>query len=222
MGKDNLYHIIKARKARELERKKAKKSPYERVLIVCEGAKTEPNYFAALRDKLRLNRQNVVIADKRKGLDPKRLVDYALEEFGSDPDFDRVYCVFDKDKHTTYSAALSQIRSKQLKGGASLHSIISIPCFEIWLLIHFIYSTRSYEAPLDNSNAELVIADLKKYLPNYEKGSKSILDKLSGKIETAIEHATRLEKFHETSGTDNPSTKVHLLVQYLQELGSRR
>ncbi|OPY61749.1 MAG: hypothetical protein A4E57_04133 [Syntrophorhabdaceae bacterium PtaU1.Bin034] len=47
MGTDDLYHKRKAKTARDLARKKATRAPYERVLIVCEGRKTEPYYFSA-------------------------------------------------------------------------------------------------------------------------------------------------------------------------------
>lgn len=39
MGTDNLFHINKARKAESHQRKKARRDPYERMLIVCEGKK---------------------------------------------------------------------------------------------------------------------------------------------------------------------------------------
>ena len=42
MGSDDLFH--KAKKARDLARKAGRRKGKERVLIVCEGAKTEPNY----------------------------------------------------------------------------------------------------------------------------------------------------------------------------------
>ena len=45
MGSEDLFHKRKAKSAEQLERRKAKRSPYEKVLIVCEGEKTEPNYF---------------------------------------------------------------------------------------------------------------------------------------------------------------------------------
>lgn len=221
MGTDNLFHKRKARNAKELERKRARRAPYERILIVCEGEKTEPNYFAALRTKLSLNRQNVVIADKKTGLDPKSLVGYAIDAFEDDPDFDHVYCVFDKDKHEHYAAALHRINAKRLKGGAALHAINSVPCFEVWLLLHFVYTTKTFEAPLRDSNADLVIKDLKEHLPGYEKGSKDVFANVADRTETAKEHANRLERFHQTSGTDNPSTKVHILVEYLQDLERR-
>lgn len=37
------------RRARALKRKKGSKPPYDRVLIVCEGRKTEPLYFNDIR-----------------------------------------------------------------------------------------------------------------------------------------------------------------------------
>ncbi len=221
MGTDDLHHKRKAKMARDLARKRASRAPYERVLIVCEGRKTEPYYFLGLRTALRLNRANVVIADKKKGLDPTALVRYAIDEASKDPEFDHVYCVFDKDKHPGYNSAIDRIHSISGLRGYSMHAIASIPCFEIWLLLHFLYTTRAYIAPLQDSNADLVIRDLKAHLPDYEKGSKDTFAVLADRTETAIGNAKSLEKFHETSGTDNPSTKVHILVEYLQKLGNK-
>jgi RloB-like protein len=164
----------------------------------------------------------VVIADKKRGLDPKSLVDYAIEEFKKEPDFNRVYCVFDKDKHATYDTALNKVNSKHLKGGVAMHAITSVPCFEVWLLLHFTYTTRPYEPTLDESNCALVVADLRRYIPQYDKGSRDFMAYLEGKVDNAIARAKQLEQFHETSGTDNPSTKIHILVEYLQELGKLR
>ncbi len=222
MGKDNLYHKRKVRQARELERKKASRAPYDRIFIVCEGEKTEPNYFKGLRNELRLNKANVVIDDKKKGLDPKRLLDHTLEELKKDPEFNHIFCVFDKDKHATYNSTLERISKLHPRGGGVIHAITSVPCFEIWLLLHFVYTTKSYGTPFQGSSADLVIADLKKYLPDYEKGARDIFIHVLSRIEDAIKNAKQLTKFNETSGTDDPSTKVHLLVEYLQELGSSK
>lgn len=217
MGTDNLFHIKKARKAESHQRKKARRAPYERMLIVCEGKKTEPNYFKGLRKTFGLNPMNVVIADKNHGLDPMRLVEYALDEYQKDPDYNHVYCVFDRDKHQTYDAALHKISACRMKRGATLHAITSVPCFEIWLLLHFAYTTRSFCAACDDSNADLVISELKNYMPDYEKGAENIFigDEC---LDTAINNAKLLEKFHMTSGTDNPSTKMYQLVDYLISL----
>jgi hypothetical protein len=129
-----------------------------------------------------------------------------------------VYCVFDKDKHTTYPAALEKIRSTPRLKKATLHAITSIPCFEIWLLLHYVYTTRSFSAAGDVSNCDLVETELKKYITGYHKGSHNIFDEVKDKTDRAITNAKQLEAFHQTSGTDNPSTKVHELVEYLQDL----
>jgi hypothetical protein len=71
MGTDNIFHKRKAKAADAHRRKKATQALYERVLIVCEGEKTEPYYLKGLRKSLGLNPANVVIADKKSGLDPK-------------------------------------------------------------------------------------------------------------------------------------------------------
>ncbi|MBI5604798.1 MAG: RloB domain-containing protein [Deltaproteobacteria bacterium] len=218
MGTDNLFHKRKARKAEMHRRRIATLSPLPRVLIVCEGGKTEPHYFRWLINYFGLNRANVVIGDKKNGLDPKRLVDYALEEYNKERDFDHVYCVFDRDKHATYDATVDKIRSVRLRKGATIHATTSIPCFEFWLLLHFTYTTRQYDAPINESNCELVVSDLRKHIPDYDKGSQNFLIYLVDKTEEAISNAKQLGKFHESSGTDNPSTKIYVLVEYLKSL----
>lgn len=45
MGTDNLFYKRKVRKAEMHRRKIDSRSPYDRVLMACEGEKTEPHYF---------------------------------------------------------------------------------------------------------------------------------------------------------------------------------
>lgn len=223
MGTDDLFHKRRARKAETLRRKLAKRAPYDVVLIVCEGLKTEPYYFSELRRHLRLSNANIVIADKKTGTDPLSVVNFAIEKYRKEKDlpYDRVYCVFDKDKHTTYSAALDKIKSTHLKKGTSLHATTSVPCFEIWLLLHYVYTTRSFIAAGNASNCELVVSEIKHHISDYQKGSRDIYAKINNKMDAAITNAKKLEQFHKTSGTDNPSTKVYELVEYLQNLKSK-
>jgi hypothetical protein len=51
MGSDNLFHKRKVRRAASLRRTAARRDSYDTVLIVCEGEKTEPNYFRELRKR---------------------------------------------------------------------------------------------------------------------------------------------------------------------------
>lgn len=220
MGTDDLFHKRKARLAESHRREKAKQAPYERILIVCEGKKTEPYYFRGLCQDLRLNPANVVIEDRKSGLDPNSLVTFAIERFKKDKDFDHVFCAFDKDKHASYKAALEKIRTTRLVGGATLHPITSVPRFEIWLLLHFTYTTHPFSSAGSDSDCALVIdaLDRKGRIPGYDKGSRDIFQAISDKLEKAILNAEKLEEFHKTSGTDNPSTRAHHRVQRLKDL----
>lgn len=208
------------RKSASLGRRprKCAREPYDVVLIVCEGEKTEPLYFDALKSELRLSNANIRICGKECGSAPESVVEYALQEFKRDPIYDRVYCVFDKDRHPTYSAALDRIRTKRLPGKAIIEAITSVPCFEFWLLLHFEDTARPYSAVGGNSAGDQIVSDLKQYMPSYEKGDGNAFELTSPMVEEAIKRAERLEKRQKEAGTDNPSTKVHHLVKYMRQL----
>ena len=210
MGTDNLFHKRKERKAELLRRRRAMKASYDVILIVCEGGKTEPNYFTELKKAFRLNNANVKICGL--GSDPLRVVNFAIETFRQEQGFDRVYCVFDRDRHTTYHDALNKVSKTRLGKGSKLFAIPSVPCFEFWLLLHFTCTTKPFDACAE------IIKELEKYLPAYQKGNQDIFNKMRDNLDDAITNASSVEKYHKTSGTDNPSTMVHSLVEYLRDL----
>jgi len=216
MGTDNLFHKRKERKAELLRRRQAMKAPYDVILIVCEGGKTEPNYFTELKKAFRLSNANVMVCGR--GSDPLSVVNFAIETFRREPEFDRVYCVFDRDRHATYHAALDKVKRTRLSKGSKIFAIPSVPCFEFWLLLHFTYTTKPFDASAGNSACAGVIEELKKYLPAYRKSDQNIFNKIRDKLDNAITNARRVEEFHQTSGTYNPSTLVHSLVKYLRDL----
>ena len=216
MGTDNLFHKRKERKVELLRRRRATKAPYDVILIVCEGGKTEPNYFTELKKAFRLSNANLRICGC--GSDPLSVVDFAIEIFRREQEFDRVYCVFDRDRHTTYNAALDRVRRARLGKGSKIFAIPSVPCFEFWLLLHFTYTTRPFDTPAGDSVCAKVIEELMNHLPAYQKGDQDIFNKIQDKLDNAIINARHVEQFHQTSGTDNPSTLVHSLVEYLRDL----
>lgn len=87
-------------------RRPPSRTPQQRVLVVCEGKYTEPRYFAALSDHLRLH---TLVIKATEGVDPRTLVDIASKErrreehYGEQ--FDFVYCVFDRDSHPQFDEA---------------------------------------------------------------------------------------------------------------------
>ena len=55
MARDN---APKERQQKQLERKQARRASYDRILVVSEGSKTEPNYFREIRAAYRLHTAN--------------------------------------------------------------------------------------------------------------------------------------------------------------------
>ena len=55
MGKENRFQNRKPRGARELKRRDHTRAPYDKVLIVTEGKKTELEYFNDLKKYYRIN-----------------------------------------------------------------------------------------------------------------------------------------------------------------------
>ncbi len=95
------------RLAHDLRRKRGDRATFDRILIVCEGKKTEPNYFEEIRQELRLPKTEVRVLHSDAGTEPRLIVDHAVAVFLEDPSFDIVYAVFDRDEHKTYHDALA-------------------------------------------------------------------------------------------------------------------
>lgn len=199
----------------EYRRRGPVREPYDIVLIVCEGQKTEPLYLRRLRQIHRLSSANIQVTPS-PGQDPLSVVRYAEEQL-TGGDFDQIYCVFDRDGHHGYDGALRRIAELR-KAGKNITAIVSWPCFEVWLLLHFVYTSRPFERVRNTSACERVIRDLKSYIPGYEKGRGALYDDLMPKQADAITHAIRLEKENAGTGTQNPSTKMHALVDYLLKI----
>ena len=110
MGSENLFHRRKQKATETASRRKANRKPYDKVLIVCEGSKTEPLYFQELIDHYEIHTANVKISGSC-GSDPLSVAEHGIQLYEeelcsqSEP-FDRVYCVFDRDAHPTYQHAL--------------------------------------------------------------------------------------------------------------------
>jgi hypothetical protein len=183
---------------------------------MCEGLKTEPNYFDGLRTFYRLASANVKISGR--GNDPLSVVESAIDELERDEDLNRAYCVFDRDGHATYDAALRRVAESEFGRTDRLFAVESVPCFELWILLHYVYSTRAYAQAGQRSACEQVMIELKGYLPEYTKGHQSIFDQLSAKLGDAMRHANQLERHNLSTGSVNPATKVHKLVDYLIRL----
>ncbi|RZN49741.1 RloB family protein [Escherichia sp. E13S3] len=219
MARDDFKNRRKPKSLSSFRRKGQTRSPYLKVLIICEGSKTEPNYFEEIREYYSLNSANVEISGEC-GSNPMSVVNFAKEVYKKHRDtnapFDRVFCVIDRDAHPDYQTAKETVR--QLTPYGVYEIIDSVPCFEFWLLLHHEYTAASFERLSGNSAGNQVLTRLKSHMPDYGKGSKKIFTQLLEKLPDAMKHANRLEKAILASGVENPATKVHKLVDFLQKL----
>lgn len=218
MGSDDLHKKRKAQTLKQKQRKIGIRKAYDRVLIVCEGSETEPLYFKALREEYQLHTANIEICNP-SGSDPMSIIKYAKERYVATKNegnpFERVYCVFDKDQHTNYDSAIKSLECMQPKN--IFFAITSVPCFEYWILLHFTYTTKPYIGTDKKSSADNVISELKQYIPNYEK-NVNIFNLIKNNLSFAISNARRANEVAKKTSTDNPSTKIVDLVEYLINL----
>jgi hypothetical protein len=189
---------------------------YDYVLIVCEGSKSEPNYFNRLRHVYRLSSANVRITPAN-GSDPMSIVSFAEREL-VDAGYDRAFCVFDRDGHTNYAQAIQRISQSQLGQTNRLVAIPSVPCFEVWVLLHFSYSTAPFTTVGNSSACDGVVREVRKHIPQYAKGLLTLFEIIEANIDQAIMHARRLAAHNAASGSTNPATQIHRLVDYLRGL----
>lgn len=195
-------------------RREAIREPYDTILIVCEGSKTEPYYFNRLRVIYRLSSANVKVLPA-PGSDPMSVVRCAEKELET-AGYDRAYCVFDRNGHANYEQARSAIT--QSRHGQKIVAITSVPCFEVWVLLHFTYSASPFTAIGKESACDRVLKAVKKHFPAYAKGYAKTFDDLMPKLDEALRHGTRLDAHNASTGSNNPATSVHSLVNDLKNL----
>lgn len=114
------------------------------MLIVTEGEVTEVEYFEGLAQYLRFT--GVLVGKARPrglGKDPLRVVNEAIRQ-RKDPnnEYDHIWAVVDVDEHANLPSAI------QLAKRSGIPLVVSNPCFEIWLLWHYVDCT-SYQSKVD-------------------------------------------------------------------------
>ncbi len=197
------------------------------VLIVCEGTQTEPNYLMELKECLEMDRAALDILPS-SGSAPKSVVKYAKKAIKKACDkgnpYAKVYCVIDKDTHSSYSSALEDAKnfnesSRKNSCNTVLCIIPSVPCFEYWILMHYTESTAVFGTGASSPCKHLIKSALQKYIPGYQKADRAFSSKIiQEKLPTARQNSAITLKNAKEVGTDDPSTTMHLLVDELEYL----
>ncbi|MCK9217689.1 MAG: RloB family protein [Firmicutes bacterium] len=227
MGTDDIFKKRKGkrkiRKESHLERK-----PY-RYLIVCEGGKTEPNYFEGIKRKIELKYKDYINVITRRleieivgtGRNTEDLVKYAIKERSlSEIPYGHTWVIFDKDSFSEkqFNNAIREAIDNDINVGWSNESI------ELWFLLHFEFlntgiSRQQYIKKLSNYFTKFDINKGK-----YEKNMDNIFEVLmaKGDVQSAIKWSEKLIELHKcenrlTESAMNPGTTVYKLVSELME-----
>jgi hypothetical protein len=205
------------RSARDLKRLKPRRAPHARVLIVCEGAKTEPNYLEEIRQCLRIGSVDLCILHSKKGQEPQQIVESADEEFARAKAYEKVYVVFDRDDHRTYANAIDMAaarngRKRNDEGNkVDFEAIVSVPSFEFWILLHF----ENIQAFFHRDD---VLVRVKTHIQGYEKGMRDIYKKTASNLPTATQRAIELRTRYSRLPGIEPYTDMDALVTALKAL----
>ena len=208
MGLNKHGYTPKKRNSNSRKRKKI-------IFIATEGKnKTEKLYFK------KFNSDKVQIRFAKGGsTDPVNMVSELLSEckdMGYDPKAgDTAYCVLDSDFVASKNKQIAVADKKAEENELSL--IVSSPCFEIWYLCHYDYSTKAF------SSNEEVIDELRKRIPQYDKNMEDMYELLRLSLKNAIKNAKRLEEYNLQSGKRlhtvefMPSTEVYRIIETIME-----
>lgn len=185
-------------------------------LIVCEGEKTEPNYFQAMKNDLpRGTIEHVDI--EGTGTSCLRIISETIKirnrkERINSRKYDRVWAVFDKDSfpNEQFDNAIHKSSSKDINCAWSNEA------FELWYCLHFQFvnhgmSRKDYSAFIGREISKLTKRDFeyKKNDPNMFKLLKTI-----GNQNQAIKWAKKLNgSFNDNKySLHNPCTKMYELI----------
>lgn len=201
------------------DRLKSKRQAPANYLIVCEGKKTEPNYFNGLKRKINEkygNKVDVLIPNidvKGTGMNTTSLVKYTQKTVNhANKVYGQVWVVFDKDDYNDeqFDSAIDN---------CNYNVAWSNPNFELWLLAHFKKVNRYISK--DGVLQELGKEFQRNGLGDYTKNDTNIFDKATseGKLHTAIKNCEYMEELNKDGQASqrNPMTKVYKIVDGLKE-----
>ena len=189
-----------------------------RILISCEGEKTEYGYFEDVRKLLRME-PNKIIVLKQEASDPLGVVKQALEERTYrqqenewDKD-DRAWAVFDGDEHKANNIE-NWRQALQIVQKNDIRLAISNPSFEYWYLLHY----QDQTGYLTRQQAKRL---LKNHVPKYEKHDVFYQEELQSRTKAAIIRAKQVAHQASVDALEpysNPCTHAWELVELILSL----
>jgi RloB-like protein len=182
-------------------------------LAVCEGRQTERNYIHGFCERHGINRANVTVETGGSETSALQLVRQARRRFDRDRDFDAVFVICDRDGQDLRPAR--ELAARPLKNAAGLRLpvqlIVSDPCFELWLLLHFEY----YARPMSASEA---LRLLRQHITDYDKSNRRIYETVHPGLQRAMAHVARLKSELRQVGAVAPNSDMAILIDAFLQL----
>lgn len=193
-----------------MPRDKRPQKPRYRVAIVGDG-QTERIYFSDVRDTDRPANLAIFPDYPRKIGSYQGVIERAVSLTN---EYDRVYALIDRDK---ILQDRRQTEYQQAKTEAEARGVIVLehnPCFEMWLLVHFVFTGKLF------GNYAEVSDMLQRYIPEYGKSERFLQRaRLYGRYKTqlkeqAIANARRLEQGREDKDALYPRAQAYQFFEW--------
>ena len=184
------------RHADSFKRLAPKFKAHPKVLVICEDKKSAKDYFEEAARNFRALAD--VEFDHCGRTDPKGIV----EDTHDSGNFNE-------------ALRLGQESSK-------ITVLVSYPCFEFWLLLHFGFSRSPFSGSGARSPGDMVVEVLrsKEGMSGYAKGSIiGLFARLLPRLPDAMANAERSVLAAHDEDEMNPSTQLHELITLLKKLG---
>ncbi|MCL2141884.1 MAG: RloB family protein [Methanimicrococcus sp.] len=178
--------------SRNTKRGGAKKEIKKKIFIIGEG-KSELSYFQDLKKESDL-KFNLKPELGKDGSDFHSIFEKASDNADSDI-YKQIYCLIDLDYiikqklFEEYTKAKKELLSKTKK---MVTIIESLPCFELWVLLHF-EKTQSTNIECQ----QLIDRKLKKHIPNYTKAMPGLYSKIKDKQSKALKFSKELKRLRQ-------------------------
>lgn len=192
-------------------------------LIASEGTRTEVNYFDGFKHAINERYKDSITSYEIKtlgvGKETLRVIEEIDEHVRKLPiPYENVWAVFDKDDFPEDDFDNAIHKANEL----GICVAWSNECFELWYLLHFLYSDAALHR--DDITVKLDREFQKLGYKKYDKTSKEIFSILKPRISTAIKNAKKLDETVNCLAPPskrNPVTRVYKIVCELLEILER-
>lgn len=192
----------------------------EKHLILCEGTKTEPNYFQEIKERINnkyRDKINIDVCPSGKGrLDLLNQAKQKVEN--SKVNYNHVWLVYDKDDFNKdeFDNTVYKIQAINKESDTQYHALWSNQCVEVWFLLHFIdlkvdVNREEYIKKINENWKRIGIQG------QYTKNDCQIYNKLEKYQDMAVKRAQKIIFENEGKAPSQiaPASMIYELIEML-------